>query len=103
MTLVLLLALVLSGGFRESSTCIVQGYVYGMPGEESAFTRADGCREIRTEVKDNLLFMYSPQTWVAIVLPVSGGQQRFQYRWGAEFAHIGPQDYPVAFGRIVNG
>lgn len=91
------------GGFRETSHCIVQGYVYSNPGDPTSFSRADGCPEIRDSVKDNMLLLVSPQTWVAVVIPASGGNQRFFYKWGSEHAHIGPHDWTVSFGRIMNG
>lgn len=96
-------AWLLTGGFHESSTCVVQGYIYGMPDEASTFTRADGCQEIKATVTENVLLLTSPQTWVAIILPTHGGNHRLMYRWGAEFAHIGPIDQRVAFGPIVQG
>ena len=95
--------LLLAGGFRDPSTCVIHGYVYGMPDEASAFTRVDACPEIKAEVKETVLLLTSMQTWVTIILPTTGGNQRFLYRWGAEFAHIGPIDQRVAFGPIVQG
>lgn len=91
----------LMSGFRETSHCIVEGHVYAMPGEHPDFKRADYCREIQSEVKDNALFLYSPHTWVAIELPQSGGYQRLLYKWGSDWAHIGPTMSHVAYGQIV--
>lgn len=110
MTRWLLIALLLwptmlgAAGFRESVTCTVEGYVYAMPGEAPTFTRADMCTGVKWRIEDNGLLLYSPQSWVLIVLPArTDGQVRLLYRWGQPMAHIGPQDWPVAYGQIVKG
>lgn len=89
--------------FADRSSCVVQGYVYVMPGETADFRRADSCPDVRTEIRDNALLLYSPRVWVLIVLPVQGGHQRFVYHWGSALAHIGPQEWPVSYGPIQKG
>lgn len=104
MSWLLALWLFTGAGFRETVTCTIQGYVYVMPGEAPAFTRADLCTGVKWRIEDNALLLYSPQTWVMIVLPAkTDGQVRLLYRWGAPLAHLGPEDWPVAYGQIVKG
>lgn len=90
-------------GFRETSHCIVEGYAYGMPGEEPSFTRVDYCRDIESEVQGGHLLLTSVQSWVLIPLPTSGGQQRLIYRWGHDWAHLSAKEVHVQYGQIVKG
>lgn len=104
MSLLLSLWLLTGLGFRETVTCTVEGYVYVMPGDAPAFTRADLCPGVKWRIEENALLLYSPQTWVLIVLPAkTSGQVRLLYRWGQPMAHLGPDDWPVAYGQIVKG
>lgn len=79
------------------------GYVYAIPSEETTFTRADTCEGVRHDIEQNMLILHSPSHWVAVPLPTAGGTMKFWYRWGSDKAHIGPDEYPVSWGRIAKG
>ena len=101
--MVWLLSLILVSGFTDVSSCYVQGYVYASAQEPPSFQRVDACAGVRGDVQEGTLMLYSPQYWVYVPLPTSGGMQKFWYRWGAPAAHIESQDVPVLFGRITHG
>lgn len=91
--LVMIGALLLSGGFRDGINCRVQGHLYVMPGGEAPdFKRADSCTGVRwrMDIPHHALLLWSPLTLVTVPLPDrTDGQAIFQYDWGHEMAQIG--------------
>ena len=79
------------------------GYVYAMPGEAVSFVRADSCQAVRHEVDETQLVLHSPNHWVVIPLPLSGGNVKLWYRWGSDKVHIGSESYTVQWGRVLKG
>lgn len=102
MIALLLTAWLVAAGFRDTVTCTVQGYLYVMPDEAPAFTRADNCPGVKWRIEANALVLYSPHMIVTVVLPArTQGQAHFWYRWGADRAHLEADDWPIAYGPIV--
>lgn len=92
-----------TGGFVSHISCYVLGYVYATPPEPATFVRADSCEGVRHDVSQGMLVLHSPREWVAVVLPIRGGNQRFSYRWGAPSATIDGVEWPVAYGPVGKG
>ncbi len=87
--------------FNDTVSCVVQGYVYRLSvAEPLEFSRADSCSGVKVERDAQSLTLYSPHIWVNIIVPADKGHRRFQYRWGANVAHIGTDTVPVYWGRV---
>lgn len=97
MTLLLLMAL----AFGEGMPCRVSGDLYTNPEDVPTFVRTDGCTWVEDQIEDNLLVLRSPHFRVEVPLPPAGGHQAFWYVWGAEWAHLRAQDWPIRWMRLV--
>lgn len=100
----LLLAMLFSTAFTDRAHCTIQGYVSRFNEVDNVtFDRADSCVEVRAKADGNAITMYSPAIWVTVIIPPEHGHRRFMYRWGSEFAHIGPDTVPIAAGYVEQG
>lgn len=99
-----ILAFLMSTLFDDQVSCTVQGYVLKMHDADAvAWTRVDTCTGVQVEEDGNALVLHSPAIWVTVIIPAEYGHRRFQYRWGAYWAHVGPETVPVVWGVIEKG
>lgn len=90
--------------FTDTVSCAVQGHVYKSTVEEViTFARADSCQGVRVSSDETKLVLYSPHAWVVVPISVEQGHRRFQYRWGAEVAHLEAGTVPVQWGWVRRG
>lgn len=100
----LLLALLITTWFDDHVSCTVQGHVYRMSEADPLdFRRADSCDGVRYEKEGESLVLYSPSIWVRVIVPAEYGWRRFQYRWGANLAHVGVETVPIEWGYTEKG
>lgn len=97
------LALLLTLAFGDPITCTLQGYVYHDTAHEAITWTANTYCPLRVTTDETQLVIYSPHHWVVVKIPVDKGQRIFQYRFGKDVAHLGPDTIPVTWGRIEKG
>lgn len=98
------LALLFSSAFYDGGSCTVQAFVFrDTTSETVSFSRADSCTDVRVERDHQSVILYSPHVWVQVVIPVENGHRRFSYRWGSQFAHLGPETIPISWGYVEKG
>ena len=94
----------LSHAFTDSVSCTVQGKVYKLTAEEIVtFAPGSTCTGLRVSADDRQLVIYSPYHWVTVPIGIEKGWRMFQYRWGAEVAHLGAETVPVRWRPVERG
>lgn len=97
-TLIFLLAL----AFNDHVDCTIQAKFYKLDQADVIdFKRADTCTGVRVTTDEKQIVLYSPNAWVVIPIESDKGWRRFQYRWGANVAHIEAGTVEVTWGYVV--
>lgn len=105
MTTLLLVAMLFTTAYHDVVSCTVQGTVWKLGATEPLdFRRADSCVGVKVTFDEKQLVMYSPNIWVAVVIPPEYGHRPFQYRWMSEYVHIGRDTFPITgWGYVEKG
>lgn len=100
----LLLWVAVQAGFVDLTHCRVHAQFYVMGDEPMAVKRDDRCTDIRSELRDNALFLHTTHIWVAVVLPPTRGWEELTYEWGKPTAKINADWWQaVTWGRVGRG
>lgn len=91
----------LSHAFTDAVSCTVQGKVYKLTAEEIiTFAPGNTCAGLRLSADERQLVIYSPHHWVSVPIASEKGWRIFQYHWGADVAHLGPDVVSVVWGNV---